>query len=1067
VLVGWRVCAVRRHTAGSGKLSGEQILVVEDDLSVRNLLADEILSRAGYEIAVAMNASQALFMAKDLRPALVLLDVDLLSAVGLTILRELQSQSGETPVVLIATDRSVELAVEVFKLGVKDYILVPFNPGEVVQVVERVLRQVRAEQEARALAEELTRVNHLYLVGKTVTSSLDQDQVLHAIVAAATRLTRASSSALFLLNRAENELQLCAEQNLGEYQKIFLRIPDKRNVIWRVVRTGEPLCFLPGHHEVKTAYFVSSCIYVPLKIKDRIIGVMGVYKDVGELTPFSEADGQLLSAMAGYAAIAIENARLFAQQQHRLAGMKMLLDTGNKLARLLPLDDLLKVVIGGPARIVPDVNKVIIHLLDPVSGRLIPRASSKVGILPPADVRGIGLGEGIAGKALVEGHPIRVDDVKASSDFVVLSDDYSFRSLLVVPLRVGDQNLGTITVDSRKLGTFTEEHEQTLLIFANQAAIAIQNMRLYEGIELQYKSMIHLQRIAQSLGQVVADVQAVIDRVTGQAMKLLNVNKCVVMLYGEGEAALKENETLARYWETKAFLVLNDLESQPKVVRALGLEALAGRSDAHHSLLAVLRVGNKRLGVISVFDKLDGTRFDEQDAQLLEVFAPYGAIAVESAQQFRDIRRRYILASHELELKNQELERAVIELEYLRRIDWTISSTHDLQQVMAAILDGALNIIGVRYGSIMLIDDTTKRISSTVDRGLSKSTDTFHIHQRGLEFLATCQTSSVSDISRESGDWPWTDWYQQYIPEARSALSVPIIKGDTGQPIGVINVGSPEPDAFSEQDLRLLDALAGQAAIAIQNAQYVHALQVEQELRSEAEKIAAQADMAGNMVHRINNIAGAIRAYVQQIRAMQAQERLTDDYLDRKLGGIIENAERALEMARRICTPFQFQPTDTEPIDVKQMIVAALQELDLPPTIQVQRQLAPSLLQVKATGQLQEVFRNLIKNAWEAMGDQGVLTIRTWHSEDRKYAMASVADTGPGIEASQHEEIFRLGFGSKAGKGHLGYGLWWTRTFLKRLGGEIHLESQVGQGSTFTIVLPVVQVPGRDGRDGG
>jgi signal transduction histidine kinase len=220
-------------------------------------------------------------------------------------------------------------------------------------------------------------------------------------------------------------------------------------------------------------------------------------------------------------------------------------------------------------------------------------------------------------------------------------------------------------------------------------------------------------------------------------------------------------------------------------------------------------------------------------------------------------------------------------------------------------------------------------------------------------------------------------------------------------------------------------------------------------------------------VHRINNVAGAIRAYVQQIRAMQDQGRLTNDYLDRKLGGIIENAERALEMARRICTPFQFQPADTEPIDVKQMIVAALQELDIPPTIQVQRQLAPSLPQVKATGQLQEVFRNLIKNAWEAMGDQGALTIRTWHSEDRKYAMASVADTGPGIEASQHEEIFRLGFGSKEGKGHLGYGLWWTRTFLKRLGGEIHLESQVGQGSTFTIVLPVVQVPGRDGKDGG
>lgn len=1401
------------------------ILVVEDDPDIRYLLSHVMLPQDGYKTLAAPSGQVALTLIDLSPPDLILLDIYLPDMSGFQVLERIVERGIEVPTIVITAASSVEMVVRGLHLGIRDFICKPFDPAQVLRVIRRVLSQASTERKAQDLTEQLNQINRLlnervnqlnslYQMGKVITASLDRQKSLNEIVLVASQLTNADSSALFLLK--QDRLELVTSQHIAHEQQVLLDNPDPDHMIWQVVRTGQLLNWHARPSTQPLVPMAASFLYVPLKLVEKVIGVLGVYHHSANFS-FSTADEQILSGLADYAAIAIENVRLFAQTQRRLKEIEILLEIGRQLAQLSPEKEMFDLIMRGPQMIIPDVNKTIIHLVDPQSDRLVPYASSKAGIFPLANVRGIYLDEGIAGRSLREGKPIRVGDVWQSNDFVVLDPSASFRSMIVVPMRIGGRNLGTITVDSRRVNAFTDEDEQTLMIFASQAAVALNNLQLYQQVQRQYDRLMQLQHNATDLGQMTADVSIshVIARVNEQAAILLAAEKCAILLYQEDRDALvgqlpafhvpdsimenyviplHNNALVAEYWARQDCLKLNDLHQDHPLVRALGLENLVMQAHIQHSLLAVLRASGKSIGVIQVSNKLDGSRFDEHDVQLLTVFAPYAAIAIENTQLFRqfralsdigraiaarldlaevlvqvvdgieqlvdiesiaiwqivpddqlilrsasenrltaaqpqtwrlgegipghvaqsglplithipasdsplqpntvssaravmalpihireriwgvielhsrisadftaqdqdlletvsafvsiaienaemferqrrqvsvmqilldasrnmtesattslqvlleqiatdarrlldadsamvylleptapttwdlshvvacglshplssdnpgitsddlanevrrkgvlvwekvsaelrlevrpepglehqlliqqekiqaligvhlrlpqeslgilyvyfrrprhpghnelswiqifashasiaiknaqlfqDIQRRYTRADRDLAQKNEELRRTINELAHLRLVDQSIISTLDLKEVMVQILDGALQIIGVEYGSIMLFDREAGQIAETFDRGLSRSTNSFQFHSQGLDLLLKRRINQVSDLNTDNlQEWPWRDWYQQYIPEARSALSMPIIEGNAGQVIGFINIGSPTANKFSARDERLLEALASQAAVAIQNAQMVRAIQEAQWRSSQAEKVAAQADIATNMVHRINNAVGAIRVSVQQIQTRLEQNTMTPDYLNKKLQGIHENAERTLDMARKIRQPFQVQPTDTEPIDIEQSVRLALE--DMPTTINVQLEFAPYLPRVNATQQLVEVFHNLFKNASEAMNEHGNLIVQAWSSEDGKKAYITVTDTGPGIEPDRYEEIFRLGSSSKTG--NLGYGLWWTRTFLHRVGGDIQVKSRPGEGCTFKIVLSVRQTAG-------
>jgi signal transduction histidine kinase len=227
-------------------------------------------------------------------------------------------------------------------------------------------------------------------------------------------------------------------------------------------------------------------------------------------------------------------------------------------------------------------------------------------------------------------------------------------------------------------------------------------------------------------------------------------------------------------------------------------------------------------------------------------------------------------------------------------------------------------------------------------------------------------------------------------------------------------------------------------------------MRVYQEQQIEAERLAAMADVAGNMVHRINNAAGAIRPLTQQVEMKLDRGELDEGYLREKLRRIRASANRTLEVARQIERPFQSVPF--QPTDVNASIAAAWADLTAPVGISVDIEYGEDLPPVLATCQLDEVFCNLMQNALDAMGDAGgFLSVRS-RRRDERTIVVTVKDTGPGIPLHIREKIFRLGTTTKPGG--MGYGLWWSRTFLRRLGGDIAVESEEGRGCVFTVTLP-------------
>jgi PAS domain S-box-containing protein len=181
------------------------------------------------------------------------------------------------------------------------------KPAEIVQINQQLERRVQE-------------LSTLHSIGKAVTSSLNLEQVLNRIVEASVFLTNAEESFLLLIDEASGDLYMRAGKGLGEKGARGFRIKVEDTIAGEVVRTGKPVNIGGAEqdtYKVKTGYLVKSLLSVPLKLRNRTIGVLSVDNMVATGRPFTAHDMELLSALADYAAVAIENARLYQRAEER------------------------------------------------------------------------------------------------------------------------------------------------------------------------------------------------------------------------------------------------------------------------------------------------------------------------------------------------------------------------------------------------------------------------------------------------------------------------------------------------------------------------------------------------------------------------------------------------------------------------------------------------------------------------------------------------------------------------------------------------------------------------------
>jgi two-component system, OmpR family, phosphate regulon sensor histidine kinase PhoR len=302
----------------------EKVLVVDDSQDIREFLNRYILRPKGFEVIMAVNGMEGLEAATTYLPDLIICDNQMPRMSGLEMIRELRERGLEIPTILTTAFGSEERAVEAFRLGVRDYVIKPFDTYEMTSAVERALRESRLERERDALVQQLTQsnaelarrvqeLNTLYIISKSVTSSLNLETVLHRVVEAAVYITGAEEGSLMLLDREQGELYVRASKNLDSATR-SMRLQVQDSLAGQVMESKRPLVIGDDSRwqKIKTSYLVKSLIYVPLVAQDHTLGVLSVvnrFKD----SLFHARETRILSALADYAAMAIHNADLYSQ----------------------------------------------------------------------------------------------------------------------------------------------------------------------------------------------------------------------------------------------------------------------------------------------------------------------------------------------------------------------------------------------------------------------------------------------------------------------------------------------------------------------------------------------------------------------------------------------------------------------------------------------------------------------------------------------------------------------------------------------------------------------------------
>ena len=625
------------------------------------------------------------------------------------------------------------------------------------------------------------------------------------------------------------------------------------------------------------------------------------------------------------------------------------------------------------------------------------------------------------------------------------------------PLIVADQAVGALYVYLHQERQFSQLELLMLAIFVNQAAMAIYHTQRLASVQrdlarkedesnrlrragLLISSRLGLDETLDAILQMALEVtgaQYGIFRLVDQnSQKLITRAVASEHLVKPLVEALPIDETSVMGWVAVHCqpVLIPDLRAEPWSRIYYPLDAdLAMRSE-----LAVPLIGaSGRLeGVLNLESQAENA-FSEQDSHLLQALATQAVIAIQEVRLLDAIQQvaQLLLTQPCQHVLHRLVELACDLLNAATSAIWTLEG----EQLILQVATG-----GYEHGERLPLR-TSLTGQAIIRRGPVTTADAGATYA-GATYARTDarRPASRPDLARAQGS-----------PRA-CALIVPMLTSEDREPVGAFSVYSSGSDSGrfeSEWDTKVLTCLAHYAALAVHNAARQEALRAAQEQHAVAETFAAVGDIAANLLHNLNNKVGAIPVRVQGIQDKCQAALLTDAYLANNLAEIERSASEAMTTVRASLS--HLHPIHLAPVSVAECVRAAIAEASLPAGVRVQVEGLDHLPFVVA-GQhsLTMVFANLLSNASDAMRGAGAVTIQGAARDD--WIEIVVADNGPGIAPEWHDRIFELNFSGRAvtRPGKLGFGLWWVKTLMTRLGGSVSVESDGQHGTTFRLRLP-------------
>ncbi len=333
----------------------------------------------------------------------------------------------------------------------------------------------------------------LFELGREITAVLNLDELLHKIPQLIARITKFQAFAVYLLDPRGEELSIAYAVGYPDDVVWTLRVKVGEGLVGTAVAEGQPILVNDVHADPRYREAVPGSnaeLVVPLRRKGRVIGALNLLSDTkGQ---FTEIDEMLLRQFGAHVAVAIENARLFEHEREYTSTLETLSEIGREFGAILNLDELLTRIAKLTRRLI-DYRTFGMLLVNERSGELEMKVAVRYG--DKITVPRMKLGHGIVGHAALHKVAVNVPDVSLDPRYVKVVDDA--RSELAIPLMLQDRCIGVFDLESPELDAFSKSHVDILTLLASQAAVAIENARLYERIRSNEKRLEKEIRFAQ------------------------------------------------------------------------------------------------------------------------------------------------------------------------------------------------------------------------------------------------------------------------------------------------------------------------------------------------------------------------------------------------------------------------------------------------------------------------------------------------------------------------------------------------------------------------------------------